>query len=222
MDPVTVRSGGTDRLQRGENVARRFLLTDTPHRVVTNRVAAMELSHPVQLVIVRWHSLLMRRRRPRLAADRSDRQRPELVERETTIRSGVRDLFDPVEFGVTVRVVRFLPRLGPLERDLVLDQDLAASFPPELHHPHGVVTEELDQLADRPTGERLSELLQACRGRRDDERDIVNRDLAGTGTRPLRVQRSHPHIVEPMDHLPDPILGCRDQPGDHRDRVPTR
>ena len=98
MDPVTVRAGLTDRLQRGQNVARRFLLTDnTPHRVVTNRVAAMELSHPVQLVIVRRHPLRMRCRRPRPAADRADRQRAELVERETPIRPGVRDVFDPVK-----------------------------------------------------------------------------------------------------------------------------
>jgi hypothetical protein len=50
---------------------------------------------------------------------------PELIKRETAIRPGVDDFFDPVQFGVTVRVVRFLPGLGPLDRDLMIDQGLS-------------------------------------------------------------------------------------------------
>ena len=45
MDPVAIRTGLSDRLQRNKDISRRFLFADhTPHRVVTHRVTAMELS----------------------------------------------------------------------------------------------------------------------------------------------------------------------------------
>jgi hypothetical protein len=53
--------------------------------------------------------------------------------------------------------------------------------------------------------ERLTQRDRAGLGRRDDQLALSRRDLAGPATRPLRVQRPHPQIVEPMDHLPDPV-----------------
>ena len=159
---------------------------------------------------------------PGRPTDRADRQRPELVERERPIREFVDDVLDPVQLGVPIGVVGLLPRLGPLERDVVGNEELTEPFPTDAHHPVGVIAQVLDQLADTPPGERLAQLLGAGLGRLDDERLIIGRDPAGTATRPLRVQRAHPQLVEPMNHLPHPILRRRHQPGDHRNRVPTR
>lgn len=159
---------------------------------------------------------------PRRSADRADVQRTELVERERAIRVVFEHVLDAVQLGVTVRVVGLLPRLRSLERDVVVDQDLTATLPADLHDPFGIVGEVVDEFADRPPGERLTQCFRSLAGRRDDEVHIVSRDLAGTATRPLRVQRSHPLFVEPVDHLADPILRRRDESGDHRHRVPTR
>ncbi|WP_158566528.1 hypothetical protein [Micromonospora craterilacus] len=43
-------------------------------------------------------------------------------------------------------------------------------------------------------------------GRLDDEGLIIGTGLAGWATRPLRVQTGHPHLVEPVDNLPDRVL----------------
>ena len=118
--------------------------------------------------------------------------------------------------------VGLLPGLGPLEGDVVGHEDLAEPFPADPHHPGVVVSQVVDELADAPTGEGLPELLRSGLGRLDDEQLIVSRDLAGTATRPLRVQRTHPHLVEPMDHLPHPVLGGRSELSDHGHRVPAR
>ena len=77
---------------------------------------------------------------PRRAAHGADGQRPELVERETPIRPRVDDLLNAVEFGVAVRVVGLLPRLGPLERDVVGVEDLAEPFATHVHNSVGVVS----------------------------------------------------------------------------------
>ncbi len=50
-------------------------------------------------------------------------------------------LLDAVELGVPIGVVGLLPRLGPLERDVVVGQDLTEPFPTDLHHPVVVVAE---------------------------------------------------------------------------------
>ncbi len=63
-------------------------------------------------------------------------------------------------------------------------------LPADLHDPLVVVGQIVDEFADRPASEGLPERFGASRGRRDDEGLIVSRDLAGTATRPLRVQRS--------------------------------
>jgi hypothetical protein len=46
-----------------------------------------------------------------------DAERPELIEREDTVRETLQHLLDAVQLGIALRVGRFLPRLGPLEGD---------------------------------------------------------------------------------------------------------
>jgi hypothetical protein len=181
----------------------------------------VELPHPVELVVVRWLALWPPCWRPAGSAHGADGQGPELVERERAVRVVLEDVLDPVQLGVAVGVVGLLPGLGPLERDVVGDQQLTEPFPPDRDHPDLVLRQEVHELADAPAGEGLPELLRAGGGRLDDEALVVSRDLAGTATRPLRVQGSHPHLVEPVDHLPDPVLGGRRELSDHRHRVPT-
>jgi hypothetical protein len=115
-------------------------------------------------------------------------------------------VLDPVQLGVTVGVVGLLPRLRALERHVALGEDLTQPFPAHGHDPAVVVGQVGGQLADAPPGERLAQSFGAGGGRLDDERVVVSRDPAGTATRPLRVQRSEPQFVEPVDHLPDPVL----------------
>ena len=50
---------------------------------------------------------------------------------------------------------------------------------------------------------------------------VLKTDPAGTATRPLRVQAGHPHLLEPVDHLPHRVLVGLDQTGDHRHAVPA-
>jgi hypothetical protein len=62
------------------------------------------------------------------------------------------------------------------------------------------------EFADAPVGERAAQRLGPGLGRRDDERDIVVTDPAGTAARPLRVQRGQPPLVERVDHIPHGVL----------------
>lgn len=55
---------------------------------------------------------------------RADRQGSELVEGEDPVREAGGDLLDAGKFGLRVRVVGLLPRLGALEGDVVLVQEL--------------------------------------------------------------------------------------------------
>jgi hypothetical protein len=84
-----------------------------------------------------------------------------------------------------------------------------------------VLLEVVDELADAPAGEGLPERLGAGLGRRDDEHLVLNRDPAGTATRPPGVQARHPHLVEAVDHLADPIRRGLHQPGDRLDAIAT-
>ena len=159
---------------------------------------------------------------PTPTTDGSDGQWPELVKRKRALRVMLEQMLDPIQLGVPVRVVGRFPRLGPLERDVMVDQELAEPFPADLHHPVRVVRHIADQFPDAPPSKRQPQLLGTGRGRLDDEGLIVSRDLAGTATRPPRVQGLHSHLVEPVDHLPNPVFRGGNQPGDHRHRVPTR
>jgi hypothetical protein len=65
-----------------------------------------------------------------------------------------------------------------------------------------------DQLAQRPAGERLAELDRSGGGRRNDEILVVIDELAGTASRPLRVQAGQADLVEAVDHVPDGVLAA--------------
>lgn len=154
--------------------------------------------------------------RPPGAGLRADREGSELVEREHPLREVPGDVLDAGEFGVPVGVGGLLPRLGPLEGDVVPVQDPPQPFPPDLDRVGGVHGEVVGELADTPPGERPPQRFGAGPGRRDDELLVVATDLAGTATRPLRVQAGHAHLVEPVDDLPDRILVRLHEAGDGR------
>jgi hypothetical protein len=146
----------------------------------------------------------------------------ELVEGEHPVRERGRDLLNPSQLGVPVRVVGLLPGLGSLERDLVLVQKLPQSFPPDPDHPLRVSGQVGGEFAQAPAGEGLLEPFGSGGGRRDDERFVFRADQAGTATRPLRVQTGHAHLVEPVNHTADRVLVALDQTSDRRHGVPTR
>ncbi|MEI2638356.1 MAG: hypothetical protein V9F03_05085 [Microthrixaceae bacterium] len=131
-------------------------------------------------------------------------------------------MVDAIKFGVTVRVVGLLPRFGSLECHIVRSENLAETFPADVHNPCLVVAQIGDQFAETPPGEWLTKFLGSGCSRRDDELLVVNHYLAGTATRPLRVQRRHPFFVEPVDHLANPVLRSRDQLRDRGHRIARR
>jgi hypothetical protein len=140
-----------------------------------------------------------------------DRQRPELVEREAPVRGAAGHLLDAVELGVLVRVGRLLPGPRALQADTGIVQDLAQPFsadhdPPVRTVKVGSAGEVGGELAQAPPSERVAQLGWAGGGRRDDERDVVIGDQAGTASRPPRVQRGQPPLVEGVHHVADGVL----------------
>ena len=115
-------------------------------------------------------------------------------------------------FQVLVRLKRHAPGR----------QYLAEPLGADLDHPGLVVAQICGQLAQAPPREWQPQRLRALRGRGDDEVLVLSGDAAGTATRPPRVQRRHPIVVEPVDHLAHTIPRSRRQPGDHRHRVAAR
>src|SRR4051794_3675643 len=95
---------------------------------------------------------------------------------------------DTRQFGIPLRVRRLLPGLGPLEGDVVIGQQPPGPLPADRQHPHRVVGQIADQLAQAPVGERAAELLRSGGGRRDQELLVLSADPAGTATRPARVR----------------------------------
>jgi hypothetical protein len=153
----------------------------------------VELPHPMQLVVVGREPVRVPGWRPTRAAVWADGQRPELVEGEHPVRGGGHDMFDPGQFGFLGRVVGLLPRLGPLEGEVVSAQQLAESFPTDLDAVGAVVVGEVvDEFPDPPAGERLTEGFGSGVSRPDDERFVVFTDQAGTATRSPRVQLAMP------------------------------
>jgi hypothetical protein len=158
-----------------------------------------------------------------------DRQRPELVERETAIREPGGDLFDAVQLGLEVRVGGLLPGSGVLERDPVGVQDLPQPFPT-----HGdwvgrdgggapVAAAQVGrQLAQAPMRERHPQLLRPGQGGGDDDRDVGISDQAGPASGPVRVQRGQPGGVERVNHSPDRVVARGDKMRDRRCRRPGR
>jgi hypothetical protein len=111
VDRGAVRAGPTDRLERGEGVLAAFVFVqDTSQSVLGQAVAAVEVPDAVGAFVGRAQPVRVLRRGPAGAVTRADRQRPELVERETSIRKPVGDLLDPVQLGLQVGVVGLLMR----------------------------------------------------------------------------------------------------------------
>lgn len=146
---------------------------------------------------------------------------PELVESEHPLREVAGHVLDAGQFRVPLRIVRLLPRLRPLEGDAVFDQQLTQPFPPDGDRAGGLGAQIVGELTHAPPGERPPQGFGAGVGRRDDELLVVRTELAGTATRPLRVQAGHPHLVEPMDDLPDRVLVSLHKTRDRRHGVPT-
>ena len=223
VDRLAVAAAGANRLERGQRVGRGLLLADcAPQRVLSQRVAAVELPDPVKFVVVGPLPLGPALARPPRPGDGAYLKRPELVEREAPLRIALDDLLDAGQLGLALRVVGLLPSAGPLESDVMCPQNLAQPLRADPDRPLGAVAQIRGQLAQAPTRERQPQRLRARRRRLDDEVLVVSRDPAGTATRPLRVQRSHPQLVEPMDHLAHSVLRRRRQPRDRRHRVAAR
>jgi hypothetical protein len=141
---------------------------------------------------------------PAGAVTRPDRQRPELVERETPVREPSGDQFDAVQLGLKIRVVGLLPGAGALEADTAGVQDLPQPFPPDAHPARrcppwvgaGVPTGQVcGQLAQTPVGERQPQLSRASGGRRDNDPGVSVGDPAGTTARPARAQAGQPTVL---------------------------
>ena len=69
-----------------------------------------------------------------------------------------------------------------------------------------------------PVRERSAQGAGSGGGRHDDECDVVVTDQAGTASRPPRVQRGQPPLVEGVDHIAHGVLVGGDQSGDRRHR----
>ena len=87
VDGCAVGSGRPDRLERSQRVVPALAPPgDTPQLIVAEAVTAVEVADAVRAVIRRGQPGRLRLRRPGRAVTRPDRQRPELVERETAHR----------------------------------------------------------------------------------------------------------------------------------------
>ena len=93
----------------------------------------MELPHAAGLVIVGPEALRMLAGSPATATDGMHGERTEFIEGEAAVGEGGGHLLDAVQLGVAEWVVGLLPRLGPLEGDLVFLEDLSEPLPAD--HP---------------------------------------------------------------------------------------
>jgi hypothetical protein len=93
-------------------------------------------------------------------------------------------------------------------------------------HPHHTVLarnlQNYGEFAHTPPGKRQAQLRRSGSGRRHDERDVIGADQAGTTSRPPRVQRRQPPLVQIMDHSAHGVLVRGDQPRDRGHRRPRR
>src|SRR5580704_6947073 len=93
--PVPVRPGSPDRLQRGQPVIGALMLAgDAPQLVIAHAVAAMEVADAAGAMISRAQPGRPFARRPAHAVAGPDRQRPELAEGEATVRAGAGHVLD--------------------------------------------------------------------------------------------------------------------------------
>src|SRR5689334_16103620 len=84
--PVPVRPGSPDRLQRGQGVTGALVLAgDAPQLVIAHAVAAMEVADAVGAMVRRAQPGRPFARRPAGPVAGPDRQRPELVKAEAPV-----------------------------------------------------------------------------------------------------------------------------------------
>ena len=153
---------------------------------------------------------------------RPDRQRPELVEREAAHREwlvtySIRSSFASLSGSVDSFQVRV--RWKEMWRSRRIRRSRSR---PTRTAGRGVGARWAASFRTLHCVNGWPELLGSGGGRRDDERDVLVTDQAGTASRPLRVQRGQPPLVERVDHVADGVLVRGDQPGDRRDRGPRR
>jgi len=105
VDRGAVRTRGTDRPEHGQGVVGAHLAAvDAPEGVVADRVAAVEVPDSVGAVGRSRDVIRGDRPEPSRSTGRTDAERPELVERERTVREAIQDVLDAVELGVAVGV----------------------------------------------------------------------------------------------------------------------
>src|SRR5262249_47341598 len=180
--PVAVRAGGPDRLQRGQGVVGALTAPGhAPQLVIAQGVAAVEIPDAVAAVVGGTQPGRPFAPGPAGPVAGADRQRAELGEPEAAGRGPAGHVLDPVPPGVLFRVGGLLPGPGPLEADPAGVQQLPQPFPPDPRAGPGQV---IGQLAQAPAGERQAQRLWPGGGRRDDHLDVVVTDPAGTAARP--------------------------------------
>src|SRR4051794_9553998 len=92
---------------------------------------------------------------------------------------------------------------------MVLAQDQAQPFAPDNDAPVVAIGAQIGgEFPHAPVRERDAQSAGSGGGRRDDERDVVITDQAGTASRPLRVQRGQPPLVERVDHIANGVLSA--------------
>ncbi len=161
----------------------------------------------------------MTRGRPTGARGGADAQRAELVEREDPLRYVFQQVLDAVELGVVVRVGGLLPGAGALEGDAAPGQQAAQGLAAQADRAARDGGQVGGELAQGPVGEGLAQAGRSGGGRLDDEVLFVRAELAGTASRPQRVQSGQADLVEGVDDVAHGVLIGRHELGDHRDPV---
>lgn len=88
-----------------------------PQAVVPDRVAAVEVAHPVGVVEGGGHPVRVLLASPAGAGGGADPERAELVEGEDPVGEAVQHFLDPIQLRLSLGIRRLLPGLGALEGD---------------------------------------------------------------------------------------------------------
>ena len=158
--------------------------------------------------------------RPRLQV-----QRPEFVHAEDHLRvagpggrlavsDGVQ-VVHPRLLGRVVRVGGVLPGLHGLKRDVLRAQQLPQALVGDVvDHPLG--DQEVSELGQAPPGERQPVLGRLGLGDLLDLPPLGQREHRRAPARVAGIQRLEAVGVEVVQHVPDPVLAGKSQPGDLR------
>src|SRR5690349_13537551 len=86
----------------GASAAALTAAVDTPQLVIAEAVTPMEVPDSVGAPVGSRQPVGFGRGRPSAAVMRTDRQRPELVERETPVQEMLGDVLDPVQYCLDI------------------------------------------------------------------------------------------------------------------------